>query len=29
VRGDWVEMKRDYAEGMQIGGESKKVMFYI
>ncbi|KAH8765133.1 hypothetical protein BGZ57DRAFT_539358 [Hyaloscypha finlandica] len=22
-------MKRDYAEGKQIGGESKKIMFYV
>jgi hypothetical protein len=29
VRGEWVEMKRDYAEGMQIGGKSKKDMFYV
>ena len=26
---DRVEMKRDYAEGKQIGGESKKIMFYV
>jgi hypothetical protein len=29
VRGEWVEMKRDYAERMQMRGESKKVMFYV
>jgi hypothetical protein len=29
VRGEWVEMKRDYAEGMQIRGESEKIMFYV
>jgi hypothetical protein len=26
---EWVEMKRNHAEGMQIGGESKKIMFYV
>ena len=29
MRREWVEMKRDYAEGKQIGGESKKIMFYV
>jgi acetyl esterase/lipase len=29
VRAEWVEMKADYVERIKMGGESKKVMFYV